>query len=114
MNQQYQNLYQSGTPYSTPPVSPTDSTNPTFVKHLILSIAQLVFVIEISIIPLILTIIANSAWKRGNYEKYRIITKVANVLLIIGWIILVVEAIVLLTRQLNNLTNHKKCDIIEI
>ena len=96
MNQQYQNLYQSGTPYSTPPVSPTDSTNPTFVRDLILSIAQLFLCPYTLGIPLILTIIANSAWKRGNYEKYRIITKVANVLLIIGWIILVVEAIVLI------------------
>ena len=96
MKQQYQNLYQSGVPYSTPPVSPTDFSNPTFVKHLIQSIFQIFFCPYTLGIPLILTIIANSAWKRGNYEKYRIITKVANVLLIIGWIILVVEAIVLI------------------
>lgn len=96
MKQQYQNLYQSGVPYSTTQVSPTDSTNPTFVRDLILSIAQLVFVIEISIIPLILTISANSSWKRGDYESYRKKTKMANVFLIIGWIILAVRVIVLI------------------
>ena len=61
MNQQYQNLYQSGTPYSTPPVSPTDSTNPTFVKHLILSIAQLFLCPYTLGIPLILTILLTNS-----------------------------------------------------
>jgi Interferon-induced transmembrane protein. len=85
MNQPYQNLYQSGVPYSTPPVSPTDSINPTFVKHLILSIFQIIFCPYTLCIPLILTISANSSWKRGDYEAYRNKAKVANVFLIIGW-----------------------------
>ncbi len=94
-NQQYHNLYQSGTPYSTPPVSPTDSSNPTFVRDLILSIAQLVFCPFTIGIPLILTISANISWKRGNYETYRKINKVLNGCLIVGWIILVIEAVLL-------------------
>ena len=96
MKQQYQNLYQSGTPYSTPPVSPTDSSNPTFVRDLILSIAQLFLCPYTLGIPLILTISANSSWKRGDYESYRKKAKMANVFLIIGWIILAVEVIVLI------------------
>ncbi len=71
--------------------------NPTFVSNLILSIIQIVFVpLFYGLIPLIITITANSAWKSGNYEAYEKRTKVAKIFLIIGWVVLGIEAVVVI------------------
>ena len=82
-------------------------SNPTFVIHLIQCIVQIVFVNVISIIPLLLTISANKAWKRGDYEDYRAKTKVSKVFLIIGWIILAIEVIVLIGGFFNFLVGFR-------
>ena len=67
--------------------------NPTFERDLIFSIIHLVFCPIIRTIPLILTILANSSWKKGSYESYEKLTKAAKVILIIGWVLIGIEAI---------------------
>ena len=95
-NQQYQDLYEPGTSYTPHPVFPATIDNPTYLKHLIQSIIQLVYFVGVPLVPLILTISANKSWKNGDHEAYRKKTKVASVFLIIGWIYLGIEVIVLL------------------
>ena len=69
-----------------------ENRNPTFARDLIQSIVQIVFLTFFyGVIPLALTISANSSWKIGNYESYEKLTKVAVVFLVIGWVLLGLE-----------------------
>ena len=71
--------------------------NPTLVNHVIFSIIQMIFVPFLyGLIPLILTLIANTDWKMGDYEGYEKKTKVANIFIIIGWVLLAVWAFVII------------------
>ena len=71
--------------------------NPTWVNHVIFSIIQMIFVPFLyGLIPLILTLIANTDWKMGDYEGYEKKTKVANIFIIIGWVLLAVWAFVII------------------
>lgn len=92
--QQVQQVQQSQAPYNMPPVP---DVNPTFLRDIILSIVQILFVpCFYGLIPLILTITANSSWKCGNYESYTKKTKAAKICLTIGWVILGIEAVVVI------------------
>lgn len=79
------------------PLSPGPGPNPTFAEGIIFSIIQILLVPCLyGLIPLILTITANSSWKHGRYEDYQKKTKAANICLIIGWVLLGIEAVVVI------------------
>ena len=71
--------------------------NPNFSNHIIYSVIQIIFVpLLYGLIPLILTISANSAWKDGRNEDYEKRTRIAKIFLTIGWIYLAVDVVVLI------------------
>lgn len=71
--------------------------NPTLVTGIVFSIIEIVFVpLLYGIIPLIFTIMANNAWKSGDYEDYKSKSHTAKILLIVGGIVLAVECVVVL------------------
>ena len=62
--------------------------NPTFTKDLIFSIFQLLCCCQITgILSLIFVILANTAFKQGNYMEYQAKTKTAKTTRIIGYIL---------------------------
>lgn len=74
-------------------------SNPTFVRDIILSILNLLFVnLFTGIFSLVFTITANDKFKKGNYFEYEDYTKNARVARILGivlWIVTIVIFIVL-------------------
>ena len=72
-------------------------TNQTFWPALVFSIVQIIFVPGFyGVIPLIITLMANSDWKNGNFEAYNSKTKAAKIFLIVGAVLLVIWVIVVL------------------
>lgn len=72
-------------------------SNLTYGRDIILSIIQIIFIpLLYGLIPLIITITANNAWKSGDYEAYTRKTNIAGKFLLVGWIFLGIEAIVVI------------------
>lgn len=97
-NQYYQDQQYQQMQYQQPPEqyygAQVPVSNNTFIRDLICSIIQMVLLpFFYGLIPLIITVLANDEWKRGNYESYEKKTKVAGIFLIIGWVFLALEVI---------------------
>ncbi len=61
----------------------------------IISILQIFFApLFLGFIPLMLTILANIAWKEGRYEDYQNRTKMAGGFIVIGWVAAALQAFV--------------------
>ena len=101
----YEQLYQKFiapqdfSAYPTPTVSYSKQSvptkNPTFISDLIVSVILTVLGSLCGIISPILTFVANSYWKQGNFEAYKKTSKAIRISLLIGWILEGIFAIVL-------------------
>ena len=101
----YEQLYQKFiapqdfSAYPTPTVSYSKQSvptkNPTFISDLIVSVILTVSGSLCGIISPILTFVANSYWKQGNFEAYKKTSKAMRISLLIGWILEGIFAIVL-------------------
>ncbi len=104
-NNSYDQFYQKSiapqkfSGYPTPRVSdfPQSATskNPNFTSNLIVSVILIVLGSLCGIVALILTFVANSYWKQGNFEAYQKASKAVRISLMIGWILEGLFAIVL-------------------
>lgn len=74
----------------------TPQQNPVFTKYLVLSILEMICCCQITgVIALVLTILANSDFKAGNFVGFESKTKSAKTTLIVGLVIGLVAGIAL-------------------
>ena len=94
--QQYQQpqYQQPQNPYPARNITVSD---PNYGRDILVSILQIfVTTIFFGFVPLIFRLIAHSYWKKGDYETYQKRLKVANICMTIGWVIIGIEAAVVL------------------
>ncbi|MCR5093007.1 MAG: toll/interleukin-1 receptor domain-containing protein [Lachnospiraceae bacterium] len=70
--------------------------NPTYTRDLVLSVVLIGFTLFYGLIPLFLTLGANTCWKNSDREGYQKKSKAARIALIIGFVIVISEIIVLI------------------
>ena len=78
------------------PMGDDKGREPSFAGKVIAGIIQLLVWPLYGLVPLVITIAAKSSWKCGDHEAYEKRIKAAKTALMIGWILMVIESVVVL------------------